>query len=234
MQIFFYFEILGGWYPSLQCYHIGIWKTFLMIKTMGKSSSSILVDFPHLILYFIETLNVITTLAVSFILLSAMKRAFTLIEIVIVLLVIGILMAATMRFGSGRIVDLKAQSLKEDFVGYYNELYNQNMTSSYRDKIQYKNLIITFESGVWYQTDYNAIVLSSKLSDVVFRNFMLDIKQASNVQIHLVPYQLWCTFTSQDITGNIFLFQLYVPQNGKQYCFEIKSETCKLIETKCD
>jgi prepilin-type N-terminal cleavage/methylation domain-containing protein len=71
-----------------------------------------------------------------------MKKAFTLIEMVIVLLVVGVLMAATMRFGSGRIVDLKAQSIKEQFVGYYNEIYGQNMTSSFRDGKKYEQLTV--------------------------------------------------------------------------------------------
>jgi len=75
-----------------------------------------------------------------------MKKGFTLIEMVIVLVVIGILMAATMKFGSGRIVDLKAQSLKEDFIGWYNEIYSQNMTSSFRDGIKYTTLTVGFQS----------------------------------------------------------------------------------------
>jgi prepilin-type N-terminal cleavage/methylation domain-containing protein len=82
-----------------------------------------------------------------------MKKGFTLIEMMIVLVIIGILMAATMRFGSGRIVDLKAQSLKEQFVGYYNEIYSQNMTSSFRDGKKYQVLTISFGSGTWYQVD---------------------------------------------------------------------------------
>lgn len=71
-----------------------------------------------------------------------MKKAFTLIEMTIVLLVIGILMAATMRFGSNRIVDLKAQSIKEQFAGRYNDLYSQNMTSSFRNGQKYEKMTI--------------------------------------------------------------------------------------------
>ena len=119
-----------------------------------------------------------------------MKKGFTLIEIVIVLVVIGILMTATMRFGSGRIVDLKAQSLKEDFVGYYNELYNQNMTSSYRNEKQYKFLTMNFGTGMSYQLDSAPFVLEPNLSAVTFRELMLDAQKTSSVQIQLVPYML--------------------------------------------
>ena len=75
-----------------------------------------------------------------------MKKAFTLIEMVIVLVIIGILMAATMRFGSNRIVDLKAQSIKEQFVGWYNEIYSQNMTSSFRDGKKYQRLTVVLDT----------------------------------------------------------------------------------------
>ncbi len=163
-----------------------------------------------------------------------MKKGFTLIEIVIVLVVIGILMAATMRFGSGRIVDLKAQSLKEDFVGYYNEIYNQNMTSSYRDQKHYQGLTMSFNSGMSFQIDDNPVLVAPHISVLTFRGLILDTQTvSSSVQIQLVPYILWCILSSQGITGNIFSFQLYVPQNDKQYCFEIKSETCKLVEIRC-
>ncbi len=164
-----------------------------------------------------------------------MKKAFTLVEMVIVLLVIGILMAATMRFGSGRIVDLKAQSLKEQFVGYYNDLYSQNMTSSFRDGKKYQKLIVTFESGLRYQVDQGPSLTEPKLSSLTFREFLLDGEKTAAVHIQFTPYVLGCFLTSvQWSTGEVFSFQAYVPENGKQYCFEISSETCKLIETKCD
>ena len=167
-----------------------------------------------------------------------MKKAFTLVEMVIVLLVIGILMAATMRFGSGRIVDLKAQSLKEQFVGYYNDIYSQNMTSSFRDGKKYQLLTVSFESGMRYQVDQGPFVVEPKLSSLMFRALMLDDQKANTIQLQFTPYVLGCSIISSDmqwtVTWNIFSFQAYVPENGKQYCFEINSETCKLIETKCN
>lgn len=157
-----------------------------------------------------------------------MKKAFTLIEMVIVLLVIGVLMTATMRFGSGRIVDLKAQSLKEQFVGRYNDLYNQNMTSSFRDGTKYQQLTIGFGSGTWYQTDQGTPIFDSKLNGLVFRSFVIDEDETSSVNLSFAPYVIGCSFE-----WSLFSFQVFVPENGKQYCFEIPSETCKLIETRC-
>lgn len=163
-----------------------------------------------------------------------MKKGFTLIEMIIVIIIIGVLMAATMRFWSGRIADLKAQSLKEQFIGWYNELYSQNMTSSFRDATQYKTLIVTFESGVWYTIDWGAPMMNSKLSALTFRTYMVDTQETDSVHLSFTPYVLGCPITSsRGETGDMFSFQTYMPENGKQYCFEIASETCKLVEIKC-
>ncbi|MCX6823787.1 MAG: type II secretion system protein [candidate division SR1 bacterium] len=163
-----------------------------------------------------------------------MKKGFTLIEMMIVLVIIGVLMAATMRFGSNRITDLKAQSLKEQFVGYYNEIYGQNMTSSFRDGKKYQTLVVSFESGMWYKIDQGPFVVEPKLSALTFHELLLDDQTTDHINLTFVPYRLGCFITSsQGTTGDLFSFQVYMPENGKQYCFEIKSETCKLIEQRC-
>jgi prepilin-type N-terminal cleavage/methylation domain-containing protein len=119
-----------------------------------------------------------------------MKKAFTLIEIVIVLVVISILMTATMKFGSNRIDDLKAQSLKEQFVGYYNDLYRQNLMSSFRDEKKYQTLMLTFQTGTSYRTDITPPVIDPKLADVIFTGLALDTHPFPNIDITLVPYIL--------------------------------------------
>lgn len=165
---------------------------------------------------------------------AIMKKGFTLIEMVIVLVVIWILMAATMKFWSGRIVDLKAQSLKEDFIGWYNEIYSQNMTSSFRDGTKYTTLTVGFQSWVWYEINWWAPILADKLSSITFRALMIDGQESDIVHLQITPYILGCFITSSRwTTGDVFAFQTYIPENGKQYCFEILSETCKLIETRC-
>ena len=99
-------------------------------------------------------------------------------------------MAATMKFGSNRIVDLKAQSIKEQFVGYYNELYGQNMTSSFRDGKKYQQLVVSFESGMWYQIDQGPFVVEPKLSSLTFRGLILDDQSTNHINLVFVPYTL--------------------------------------------
>ena len=67
-------------------------------------------------------------------------------ELVIVLVIIGILMGVTMKFSSNRIVDLKAQSLKDTFVDNYQAVQSQNLASSYHGDTRYSKLAIMFDS----------------------------------------------------------------------------------------
>jgi len=163
-----------------------------------------------------------------------MKKAFTLLEMAIVLLVIWILMAATMRFGSGRIVDLKAQSIKEQFVWYYNELYSQNMTSSFRDGQKYEKMTIVLWETVYYRLDAVDKV-DTKKPEFTLSNLRFESEWNSfdTAQLIFLLYKLWCDIMDNDESWEKLYFDLIVPENGKQYCFEIPSETCKLIETRC-
>jgi len=163
-----------------------------------------------------------------------MKKGFTLLEMVIVLLIIGILMAATMRFWSNRIVDLKSQSIKEQFVGYYNDLYGQNMTSSFRDGKKYDMLTVVMTTWIYYVVD-GVPKVDTILPKFEIKNlrFFTGGTVFSTASLSLVPYHLWCVIAHGTDTWAVLYFDFVVPENGKKYCFEIKSETCKLVEQHC-
>lgn len=165
-----------------------------------------------------------------------MKKAFTLIEMVIVLLIIGILMAATMRFWWNRIVDLKAQSIKEQFVWHYNDLYSQNMTSSFRNAQKYDTLMLVFTTGMIYRLDDGPLMNNLTLPNLELKNLRFWVEEISFPMANLlfIPYHLWCSINNGPHTWNVLYFDLIIPENGKQYCFEIISQTCKLVETKCN
>ncbi len=164
-----------------------------------------------------------------------MKKAFTLIEIVIVLLIISILLVATIGLGSNRITDIKAQSIKEQFIGYYNELYSQNMTSRFRDYIQYQRLHVIVSTWIAYRLDASAVVYpplsAMELGGIRFAPTWTVVDQAL---LTFLPYRMGCEISRGDgsLQDTVY-FHLLVPENGKQYCFEIASETCKLIERHC-
>jgi prepilin-type N-terminal cleavage/methylation domain-containing protein len=95
-----------------------------------------------------------------------MKKAFTLIELMIVITVIGILMGVTMKFGSNRIVDLKAQSLKDKFVDNYAMVQSQNLASSYHGTGRYTTGEIIFDTTTGVLARYDTTVTEQLLPDM--------------------------------------------------------------------
>jgi len=94
-----------------------------------------------------------------------MKKAFTLIEMVIVLVIIGILMGVTMRFSANRISDLKAQSLKDTFVADYAMVQSQNLASSYHGTGHYTTGEIIFDAETGIVIAYDNKPAQQLLSD---------------------------------------------------------------------
>ena len=161
------------------------------------------------------------------------KKAFTLIEIVLVLLIISILLVATMHFGSNRIIDLKAQSSKESFESYYRDLSRQNLTSSFRDGVHYERLSIVLDTRMSYQLDSGSIV-SQFPQNLSIQNIFAWSSSVDSAQIILTPYHLWCSlFANGHRIEDVLRFGLLIPENGKQYCFEITDQTCTLREVIC-
>lgn len=155
-----------------------------------------------------------------------MKKAFTLIEMVIVLVVIGILMGATMYFGSDRIVDLKAQSLKDSFVDEYHMVHSHNLASSYQGTYRYSTGTIRLDPDQWVVVAYDGIVTGQLLSDLT--NMKVQISWPNTLSF--VPYHMGCEMMGGTWTGISFTL-LITPH--KKYCFDIRLDTCTLRESVC-
>ena len=166
-----------------------------------------------------------------------MKKWFTLIEIVLVLIVISVLIGIILRFGSNRIVDLKSQNNREQFISFYDNLYSSNLISNYHNTNRYEKLNIQIWSWIFFTYDDSNLQTDSNLKSTQIHVIGLDNQNVENVNLQLTPYNIGCEiFSKKDssiLTWNLISFQLFSQDNQKEYCFEIWSDTCKLIEKKC-
>jgi len=158
-----------------------------------------------------------------------MKKAFTLIELIVVICILSILFGIGMNFGNNRIVELKAQTMKERFVSTYTSLVDQRLISSYQANTRYSRLTISFASGI--VSSFDGRVTTSLLPFVQgmqLSGLSLDWLPVKELNLVAKPYQLPCSFSS---SGDKLSFRLI--SRGAQYCFSIDSATCRLREYAC-
>ncbi|MFA5748038.1 MAG: type II secretion system protein [Candidatus Absconditabacterales bacterium] len=166
-----------------------------------------------------------------------MKRAFTLIEMMIVIAVIAILLTVTLKFGNSRILDLKNQSSKEEFTSFYNQLYSQNLISNYQNAQKYNFMEIYLSTGIGYSYDGNKDIIYNQISkDINIIGLNISGKQSDKVKLKLLPFKLGCDIinTNTNLTGDSLQFNILVGKTQKKYCFEIGSQNCKLIQVNCE
>jgi len=168
------------------------------------------------------------------------KGAFTLLEIIIVIIIIGILIAATMRFWGGRVSFLNNKNVKEQFISSYDQLYSDNVLSSYYMWEIYTNLNINFESWlswfdyVYVDRDWNEIFsdfAGIEVGNYVINKIEINWIKKDEISLEFTPYVLWCSVGGQiDDSVNIEI----IVNHDKAYCFEISPDSCRIEKISCD
>lgn len=169
------------------------------------------------------------------------KRAFTLLEIMIVIVIIWVLMWATMKFGGDRIGFLNNKNVKEQFLSSYDKLYSDNMMTSYYLGDIYKNLDINLVVWAdnfdyvykWYNTVYS---WSAYIDGGNYKidKLYLDGDDVENLNISFVPYVLGCNINWLDLKDTQIANIDIVVNHSKNYCFEINSDNCRIQKVVCD
>ena len=171
------------------------------------------------------------------------KRAFTLLEIIIVIIIIGILMAATMRFGGGRVSFLNNKNVKEQFVSNYDQLYSDNMLSSYHLGEIYTTLNIDFVSwSSWFDYTYikhDGSEISTDFSMIEAGSYFIKKievwgHERDELNIEFIPYVLGCVINDETDETNETANIEVIANSDKSYCFEIDSNNCRLDRISCE
>lgn len=167
------------------------------------------------------------------------KKAFTLIEIIIVIVIIWLLMWAMMKFSGSRISVLNNKNVKEQFISNYDELYFNNMMTSYYLRDLYKNLYIYFvvwENNFsykyeWYTRSYSGLLDVDGWQYKITKLY-LNGDEVKNLEISFLPYKFSCyiNWSGSQKIANIDI----LVNSSKTYCFEIDSSNCRLYEVNCD
>ena len=182
------------------------------------------------------------------------KKWFTLIEMLIVIVIIGILLTLSMRISWDRVQILKTKSVWEQVVFNYNNLYAKNLLTNYYDWKMYENMVVRFVA--WdTKLHYFYEIFSNKetaqdndpwLSEIVqwgsYKVDKLYLDESNNpvneVYLTFEPYKIWCVLSNNLGNEDTHSYKklkidLLVNSNNR-YCFEISSDLCKLQVVNCE
>lgn len=158
-------------------------------------------------------------------------KAFTILELTIVITIIAILMAATMRFGGDRISLLKNKNIQEQFLDNFSSLQSKNSMTSYVNWEIYQELLVHFKVGeekVFYEYYSNDTIFSGNTEidwgNYVIEKILLNDSEVNNVIVSLTPYSLWCNIED----GQNSLKIKILVNNSKEYSFQLNPSTCRM------
>lgn len=190
------------------------------------------------------------------------KKAFTLIEIVIVVVIIGILMLIGMGLNRSQLKSLKASTAVEALESRFDTFLLQNMNSNYHQGHLYQKAEI--ELKIASNTDETSTMQyrfsSSDQEDVsnqsqterkrweflpLFSHSRIQLISLSalqkntqenlkwsRLQIYYTPFQIGCKLLLETQESSEVLLQMQ-PHGGNPVCFQLKESYCRLQKISC-
>ncbi len=174
------------------------------------------------------------------------RHAFTLVEMLIVLIIMWILLLFTIWLSGTQIQKIQNKLIKESIISELQTRYSRNLWSSSYAWVIYDHMDITITS--WennitfnYKPRKEEPEINNVFTDKFIINRILNNYDNSDESITLryYPYQISCKIWKMDDfwdfkeldTENITLVANI--NDNQHYCFEIKQKNCRLTEVTC-
>lgn len=182
--------------------------------------------------------------------------AFTLIEMVIVLVIIGIMLMATLYLSWDQIQKVRDKTVKESILAEMQSRYSRNLWSSSYAWIMYKymdvsliswNNRISFDYIPKNNSDWENRTFTNKFTiERIITNSDGISKHgfAESITLRYFPYQISCErwlkennwdINTWDMKNTLILVTRV--NDSRNYCFEINNKNCRLMEmseSKCE
>ena len=172
-------------------------------------------------------------------------KAFTLVEMVIVLVVIGIMLMATVYLSGEQIQKVKNKTVKESILAEMQSRYSRNLwSSSYGSWKMYDTMEITMKKN-WNTIDSSylnddQIIQEDTFTDRFEIRYIKKYFESSSFEqndsddtiiLKYTPYKITCKIMEEgndkENTNAVIVTRV---NNSKDYCFEISQKNCRLIE----
>lgn len=171
--------------------------------------------------------------------------AFTLIEMLIVLIVMGIMLMVTLYLSGDQIQKVKDKTVKESILAEMQSRYSRNLWSSSFAGTIYDHMDVTFS---WWSNEisfsYYTGNISEESSEPFFTNQFIDNfrieyivhsyeygwtpnRLSEPITLHYNPYKISCKIWDEGYNNIIMVTRV---NDSRDYCFEINQKNCRLIE----
>jgi len=166
-----------------------------------------------------------------------MKKAFTLIELLIVAVLICILLLIMIFLGRNYIYEMQVRNDKEEIISFFNKAVSQSLSSSFFYGEKYNKIQIMMKNG-WSKIYLSAVRDDWSKTDITFKE----------LQNSLIT---WVNDTWKFLlTGNVFgceyedstwikkapefvNFAIFAPSYRYSYCFKMDLSSCRIFEERC-
>ena len=168
-------------------------------------------------------------------------KAFTLIEMMIVLLIMGIILLFTVGLSGQQIQKVKNKAVKESILAEMQMRYSRNLWSSSFSKVMYSTMdvkLAKWENKIDFV--YNARDSKGNNIENTFTDFFeikylwinyiawKKVTEKSDIALEYSPYKISCKIWDNEKNESLVIITRV--NNNKDYCFEIKQKNCRLTE----
>jgi prepilin-type N-terminal cleavage/methylation domain-containing protein len=173
---------------------------------------------------------------------NVLCKAFTLIEMMIVLVIIWIMLMATVYMSGEQIQKVRNKTVKESILAEMQSHYSRNLWSSSYATQMYKTMEVTFS---WNTNKIDFSYISSTwltlhnetfLDKFEIKSISSDDSKIDSVTLYYSPYNISCKIWTGENGEHDSVTIVTRVNDSKNYCFVIPKQNCRLMElseSKC-
>lgn len=158
---------------------------------------------------------------------KSIKKGFTLIEIIVVLIVVMALLGIVLRSSNNFARNLEFKNQKEEFSWLFHKLVATAISSNRTKQWAYTGMQIIIKKNSLTYTDTQTH--NQSRSWLQFKDITIDGQSQDMISLFLIPYQLGCR---SNTSWSTIQFK-FSKNNDVQSCFRIDLSVCKLSEISC-
>ncbi len=166
-----------------------------------------------------------------------LKRGFTLIEILIIIVIIGILLTLGMGLSRNSLEKLKVKSVSEEFAGFFDTIFLQVNASNYQNGLAYSGIELTLLKGknqieYTYQLENSEFLTWTFVGKFEITELSGDQATLEELKIKYQPFTPACELLGGETHFEQLDFSVR-PRGREEACFRLEKAYCKLQALPC-